>query len=180
LHIIFFARTSKPNANFNSLLLNHFLMHSYQFLAWQFISLWLDTLYLEDTSHECPYHPHASLHWAKVCSLCFGTIFLSYDTHILHYVITFFYAFSQFNSMKKMKKNNKIIIKKGGEAYIFFIGKSLIYLEKSIIFEWVSQYFVFSMDLGDFFSFLSIISSSWLFFQPYGAFVYTSCITIVS
>jgi ABC-type polysaccharide transport system permease subunit len=78
---------------------------------------------------------------------------------------------------KTKKKKNK---KKGGESLSLLLASSLVALEQSTIFESVSQYFGFSMALGDFFSFLSIISSSWLFFQPYGAFVDASCITNVS
>jgi hypothetical protein len=63
---------------------------------------------------------------------------------------------------------------------IFFVGSSVLSLEQRTIFELVSQYFGFSMDLGDFFSFFSIISFGWLLFQPYRAFVDSSYITNVS
>jgi hypothetical protein len=80
--------------------------------------------------------------------------------------------------MKKTKKKKKP--KRRGESVYLFIWKQFVTLEQSTIFESVSQYFGFSMDLGDFFSLLSIISTNWLFFQSYGAFVDASCITDVS
>jgi hypothetical protein len=90
-----------------------------------------------------------------------------------------FILFPVFNNMKKTKKIEKIK-NNGGKVSISYVGNSLLSFEQRTIFESVSQYFGFSMDLGEFVALLNIIATGWLFFHPYGEFDNASCVRNVS
>jgi hypothetical protein len=67
------------------------------------------------------------------------------------------------------------------ERVLFFIWQLVVLpLNREQYYESLSHYLGFSMALGGLFSFFRIISSGWLFFHSYGAFVDASYVADVS